>query len=197
MTSHNYRFYKRLRGQPHVLLKQAARLGVWLCLLGGFSTGCGTQPAQDGPGQWFASPEKVIEGIMHAYETRDDSLYAALLADGFRYYFEPAGADSADILGWGKEEEVVATGNLFHTVDIDSLSYSLQAGNPRPADGPGREGWMQIPVTGGRMTIVTHSREPMEVLLNRQVIYLNKREERWQIIEWRDYPEGDLGDGEG
>ena len=49
--------------------------------------GCGKksekQPA-DPEAVWASSPEKVVEGLTHAYQTRDDSLYASLLADDFR-----------------------------------------------------------------------------------------------------------------
>ncbi len=156
--------------------------------------GCGKksekQPA-DPEAAWASSPEKVVDGIMHAYQTRDDSLYASLLADDFRYYFEPAGADSADVLGWGKEEEVVATSNLYKTQDVESLSYSLEAGPAHPD--PDHQGWMVVPIAGGEMTVVVRNKEPMKVTLNRQELVMapvggKKPGSRWVIEEWHDYP---------
>jgi hypothetical protein len=158
--------------------------------------GCGRkdeEPAEATTEAGFSSPTQVVEGIMHAYKTRNDSLYAALLADDFRYYFEPVGADSADILGWGKNEEVVATGNLFRTPDVDSLSYRLYLGNPRPAHGDTRQGWMIVPISGGKMVVMVRAKEPMEVQLNRQEIVLRPEGDGWRIVEWHDFPEGDSG----
>ena len=154
-------------------------------------SGCGGGKSTPGGDSWTASPERVIEGIMHAYATRDDSLYAALLTDDFRYFFEPAGADSADILGWGKGEEVVVTGNLFRTPDVDSLSYTLRVEPTRDA-GPGKEGWRVVPVSGGEMIVLVRSQKPMEVTLNRQEIVLKPTERGWQIIEWHDFPDGGI-----
>jgi len=157
-------------------------------------------PPEDPAARWFSSPAQVVEGIMYAYQTRNDSLYAAFLAENFHYYFEPAGGDSNDVLGWGKEEEVVATGNLFRTPDVDSLSFHLMAGNPRPAPGPGRAGWMVVPVSGGEMRVIVRNKEPMEVTLNRQEIVLRpvagSESPRWEIVEWHDYPAPDLEGGE-
>jgi hypothetical protein len=138
---------------------------------------------------WYSSPERVVQGLMRAYETRDDSLYASLLADEFRYFFEPPGADSADVLGWGKEEELIGTGNLFRTQEVERLSYVLQAGTPAPA--PRNADWMVIPVAGGEMRVDVKDKEPMSVALNRQEIFVRRDprdRNRWQIIEWRDYP---------
>jgi hypothetical protein len=162
--------------------------------------GCGKkteQEAENPRAAWASSPEKVVQGIMHAYQTRDDSLYASLLADDFRYYFEPAGADSADVLGWGKEEEVVATSNLFKTQDVVSLSYELQAGPAHPD--PDHEGWMVVPVSGGEMDVVVRNKEPMKVTLNRQELIMRPLDDgkRWVIEEWHDYPAPDTGSGGG
>lgn len=155
--------------------------------------------AEDANARWFQSPSQVVQGIMYAYQTRNDSLYAAFLADDFHYFFEPAEGDSSDILGWGKEEEVVATGNLFRTPDVDSLSYQLRAGNPHPASGPGRAGWMVVPVSGGEMRVVVRNKEPMEVTLNRQELVMRPRtgssSPHWEIVEWHDYPAPETGGG--
>lgn len=160
----------------------------------------GDRASEDPDARWFQSPTRVVEGIMYAYQTRNDSLYAAFLAEDFHYYFEPAEGDTNDVLGWGKEEEVVATGNLFRTPDVDSLTFRLQAGNPRPANGPGRAGWMVVPVSGGEMRVLVKNKEPMEVTLNRQEIVLRPRQgsepARWEIVEWHDYPAPDLEGGE-
>jgi len=171
------------------------RILTWtlpLLVLVGFGCGgCGGQ--KDPNAEWFSSPTKVVDGLTHAYETRNDSLYAAFLADDFRYYFEPAGADSLGILGWGKEEEVVATGNLFHTPDVESLRFTLKHGEARKAEGAGREGWMVVPVSGGEMVVSVRNKDAMKVPLNRQEIVLrpvarNNDVRKWEIVEWHDYP---------
>lgn len=171
------------------------RVLVWvlpfLVLAGAGCGGCGKP--EDPNAQWFSSPTKVVDGLMHAYETRNDSLYAAFLADDFRYYFEPAGADSLGVLGWGKEEEVVATGNLFRTPDVESLRFTLKHGAARPADGPDRDGWMVVPVSGGEMVVSVKNKDAMEVPLNRQEIVLrpvthDNAVRKWEIVEWHDYP---------
>jgi hypothetical protein len=72
---------------------------AFLCFLVlGLLAGCGKKDGKDASAKWFASPEKVVQGIMAAYETRNDSLYAAFLAEDFRYIFEPEGSDAGDIL---------------------------------------------------------------------------------------------------
>ena len=170
---------------------------VWLCsfLLIPFAVGCGggdDQP-KDPYAEWFSAPSKVVDGIMYAYETRNDSLFAAFLAEDFRYFFEPEGADSLDILGWGKEEEVVGTGSLFKTADVEKLDYTLDYGQAQSAEGAGRDGWMVIPVSGGKMVISVYNKDPVNVVLNRQEIILRptgseNSTRRWEIIEWHDYP---------
>ena len=152
--------------------------------------GCGKKekPPEDPNAVWSSTPAKVVEGIMHAYSTRDDRLYASLLAEDFRYYFKPQGPDSTDILGWGKDEEVVATGNLFKTPDVEKLSYTLNAGTPRAGS---QDGWMVVPVAGGVMVVSVKGKEPMTVNLNRQEIVVRKTATdppRWEIMEWHDFP---------
>jgi len=165
--------------------------------------GCGGDKAekQAPPGTektsvWRATPEKVVEGIMHAYEARDDSLYASLLADDYRYFFEPPDAKPEDVLGWGKEEDLVSTGNLFRTEDVKDLSFKLEAGPAesvsRPAarkgdPAPG-EAWAKIPVAGGQLKVTVSLKEPMVVDLNRQEILLRKDPGGWRIVEWHDFP---------
>jgi hypothetical protein len=158
--------------------------------------GCGRDDAGKGAdphAEWFSTPTKVVEGIMHAYQTRNDSLYAAFLAEDFRYYFEPQGADSSDILGWGKEEEVVATGNLFKTPDVEQLNYVLHFTDARAAEGAGRTGWMVVPISWGEMVVSVRNKEAMQVVLNRQEIVLRPSRSgnpirKWEIVEWHDYP---------
>jgi len=152
---------------------------------GGAAAANASRPAGN---PWVTSPEKVVQGLMAAYESRNDSLYASLLADEFRYYFEPPGASPDDILGWGKEEDLVATGNLFRTSDVSRLSLTLNAGSAQPVTG--RQGeWMMIPVAGGELRVEVRDKEPMVVTLNRQEIYVHKKGSAWQVAEWRDYPD--------
>jgi hypothetical protein len=162
---------------------------IQLGILAVLVLGCGKS---DPEAQWFTSPTKVVEGLMHAYETRNDSLYAALLAEDFRYYFEPAGTDSLDILGWGKEEEVVATGNLFRTPDVESLRFRLEYDQARGATGSHRDGWMLVPVRGGELVVSVRDKEPMQVALNRQELVMRParrgKQDGWEIVEWHDYP---------
>ena len=153
---------------------------------------CGkdTPSSEESFDQYFSSPAKVVEGIIHAYETRNDSLYAAFLSDDFRYYFEPQGSDSMDVLGWGKEEEVVGTASLFNTPDVESLDYELQLGSGRTVDEAGKEGWKLIPVKGGRMVISVKDKDPVEVVLNRQeIVFRPDILKKWRVVEWHDYPD--------
>jgi hypothetical protein len=176
---------------------------VFGLVLGMGLIGCGGEErprtAEDPYAEWFSSPTKVVEGIMYSYQTRNDSLYAAFLAEDFRYFFEPEGADSMDILGWGKEEEVVATGNLFRTADVDRLDFNLHYGEARPATEPGQDGWMVVPVSGGEMIVSVRNKEPMQVALNRQEIVLRpvgsqNPTPRWEVVEWHDYPAPEPGE---
>ncbi len=171
------------------------RIWIPLALLALAAAGCGKGKGAAGSGDpWAGTPERVPQGIMHAYETRDDSLYASLLAPDFHYYFEPQGADTSDILVWGKEEEVVATGNLFRTQDVDTLLYVLDAGTPHPATGAGHEGWMVVPISGGELEVVVQNKDPMKVQLNRQELWVREITDpatgakRWVVEQWHDYP---------
>ncbi len=175
---------------------------VVVCVLGLVlvAAGCGKGKAkQEADGDWAASPSRVIQGLEHAYQARNDSLYAALLAPDFHYYFEPVGADSADILGWDKNEEVVATSNLFHTPDIDTLTYTLQAGEPENV--VGQPDWKAVPVSGGEMLVVVKNKDPMRVKLNRQELVMRPVKTdghtRWEIVQWHDYPNPASEEGSG
>ena len=167
------------------------RAWIWMLVLavGGGLAACGKKGAKTD--KYFEKPEKVIEGLMAAYETRDDSLYAAFLAEDFRYTFEPQGNDSIDVLGWGKEEEVLSASSLFKTPEVESVKLQLYADKPQPAGGAGREGWMAIPIKGGQLVISVKDKEPTVVALNRQEIILRQEQsspKRWHIVEWHDYP---------
>jgi hypothetical protein len=168
--------------RPFLLVVFVLALGLAAC--GGSG---GSEEASD-PG-WASSPEKVVEGLMTAYTDRNDSLYAALLADEFRYTFVPAGTDSAEVLGWGKEEDLVATANLFRTPDVTRLTLDLRTGAARES----RENpdWTMVPVAGGQLRVEVADREPMVVDLNRQEIHVRpdpQRPDHWQVIAWYDFP---------
>jgi hypothetical protein len=172
---------------------------AWFLVLGVLAGCGGDDTVKDPYAQWFSSPTRVVEAITYVYETRDDSLYAQLFADDFRYYFEPQGADAFDILGWGKAEEVTATGNLLKTEDVESLTYNLRIGTPLAATGSGRQGWMVVPVDGGKMVVSVRDKEPMTVIFNRQEFVLRPRnhpDRKWEIVEWHDYPEAPESGGE-
>jgi hypothetical protein len=165
------------------------RAWIWMLVLvvTGSVAGCGKKGSNTA--KYFEKPEKVIQGLMAAYETRNDSLYASFLADDFRYTFEPEGADSVDVLGWGKEEEVLSASSLFKTPEVQSVRYKLYAGAPKPAEGPGRQGWMTVPVSGGQLVISVKGKDPTIVALNRQEIVMRQvQPKKWQIVEWHDYP---------
>ena len=164
---------------------------AWILILSvavaGSMTACGKKGGNTA--KYFEKPEKVIQGLMAAYEARNDSLYASFLADDFRYTFEPQGADSVDVLGWGKEEEVLSASSLFKTPEVQSVRYKLYAGAPKPTDGPGHQGWMTVPVSGGQLVISVKGKDPTIVALNRQEIVMRQTEpKKWQIVEWHDYP---------
>ena len=162
------------------------RAWIWMLVLAvaGSMTGCGKKGGNTA--KYFEKPEKVIQGLMAAYETRNDSLYASFLADDFRYSFEPQGGDS---LGWGKDEEVLSASSLFKTPEVQSVRYKLYAGAPKPAQGPGRQGWMTVPVSGGQLVISVKGKDPTIVALNRQEIVMRQTQpKKWQIVEWHDYP---------
>lgn len=155
----------------------------------GDSAGTADTPAAAPIPEWFTSPDKVVEGLMVAYRTRNDSLYSALLAEDFRYYFVPPGADSSDILGWGKLEDLGATSNLFRTPDVQVLSLELQAAPSR--DAADHPEWKMVPVAGGELRVEVADKEAMQVMLNRQEIYVRQdpASSRWQVIAWYDYPD--------
>lgn len=166
---------------------------AFLCFLVlGLVAGCGKKEGKDAFAKWSASPEKVVQGIMTAYETRNDSLYAAFLAEDFRYIFEPEGSDSSDVLTWGKGEEVLSASSLFRTPDVTTVRLILNAGAARPGKGPGGEERQVVPVSGGELTITVKDKEPTVVKLNRQEIVMRRspgsEKPRWQVVEWHDFP---------
>jgi hypothetical protein len=166
---------------------------LWIVLAGAslVATGCGK--GKDPDARWFSSPTRVVEGIMHAYDTRNDTLFADFLSKDFRYYFEPQYADSADTLGWGKEEEVASTGSLFRTPDVTSIRLDLRYGKAHAASAPRPSEWMVVPISGGEMVVAVRDKDPMQVTLNRQEILVRPRSEKksnrkWEVVEWHDYP---------
>jgi hypothetical protein len=168
---------------------------VWIVLAGASLVAAGCGKAKDPEAQWFSSPTKVVEGIMHAYETRNDTLYASFFAKDYRYYFQPVHAESTDFLGWGKDEEVAGTSSLFKTPDVTSIRLDLQVGKPHPAAAPHAD-WMVVPISGGEMVVSSRDKDPMQVALNRQEIILRPRSEKksarkWEVVEWHDYPNPD------
>lgn len=177
------------------MMFKAATTAAWVLIALAPLAGCGgsgdaESPAAKSEASWASSPDQVVQGIMHAYATRNDSLYATLLASDFRYHFEPPGADSTEYLGWGKDEDLVATSNLFHTSEVESLSFDLDVQASRAASRG--EGWMVIPVDGGKLRVHVADKEPMEVTLNRQEIYVRPvpgKAGDWEVIAWYDYPE--------
>jgi hypothetical protein len=46
-----------------------------------------------------------------------------------------------------------------------------------------------IPISGGELRVEVKDKDPMLVTLNRQEIYVRNDDSRWQVIQWRDYPE--------
>jgi hypothetical protein len=166
------------------------RAWIWVFVLVlGAAVGCGKKGGDTA--KYFEKPEKVIQGLMAAYESRNDSLYASFLADDFRYTFEPQGGDSVDVLGWGKEEEVLSASSLFKTPEVQSVRLKLNAAVPKPTGGPGHDGWMSVPISGGTLEISVKDKSPTVVTLNRQEIVLRQSPtspKKWQIVEWHDYP---------
>jgi hypothetical protein len=165
------------------------RVFVGLAILG-FVAGCG-KGDKDPYARWFESPERVVQGIMKAYETRDDSLYAAFLAEDFAYTFEPPSGDAGDVLTWGKSEEVLSASSLFGTGDVQSVRLTLNAGPARSSNGPGGRERMTVPVSGGELVIAVKDKEPTVVKLNRQELVLERQGEgkgRWIVVEWHDFP---------
>ena len=163
------------------------RAWTWMLVLVvvGSMTGCGKKDGNTA--KYFEKPEKVIQGLMAAYESRNDSLYASFLAEDFRYTFEPQGGDSVDVLGWGKEEEVLSASSLFKTPEVQSVRYKLYAGVPKPVEG--KQGWMSVSVSGGQLVISVKGKDPTIVALNRQEIVMRQTQpKKWQIVEWHDYP---------
>jgi hypothetical protein len=72
---------------------------------------------------------------------------------------------------------------------VQSVRYKLYAGAPKPAEGPGRQGWMTVPVSGGQLVISVKGKDPTIVALNRQEIVMRQTQpKKWQIVEWHDYP---------
>ena len=166
---------------------------VWIVLAGASLLAAGCGKGKDPDARWFSSPTQVVDGIMHAYATRNDTLFAAFLAEDFHYFFEPERAESVDVLGWGKEEEVSSTGSLFRTPDVTSIRLELRYDKPHPAPGPNASGWMVVPVSGGEMVVTVRDKDPMEVTLNRQEIVVRPRSgekssRKWEVVEWHDYP---------
>jgi hypothetical protein len=166
------------------------RIAILLIGMAAMAAACGRN--KDPDAKWFSSPTQVVQGVMHAYETRNDTLFADFLAEDFRYFFEPQVDDSVEVLGWGKEEEVASTGSLFRTPDVVSIKLDLRYDDARAAP-QDRPGWMVVPISGGELVVSLKDKDPMQVTLNRQEILVRPRAEKesgrkWEIVEWHDYP---------
>jgi hypothetical protein len=160
--------------------------------------------APDFPDQ--TSPANDLKKLQTAYQRRDPIAYAELLADDFRFYFDPATRDEYNLPEfWTRLEDSTCTANLFASDEISELRLSVLEYDPAPevVSEPGREAWRLIRVPDQKLEVDQKPRpgEPEGITYvihgQRHDFYFRKgrspgdtlaspSSQLWFIVEWRD-----------
>ena len=183
----------RFRAMAFVLLLGAAA--------GGCSKAKSPTPPDPGPGPRLA-PADVVNALQWAYRHRDAAVYGKLLADDFRFYFDPATRPDNVPEFWTRLQDSTATGGLFRAADVSDIRVTLTFGSDVPVNVAGQERWRKIrvtdtflevdkvPLTGEVITFrvdgdvqdffVRKGRSPADTLA------ASPTAREWFLVEWRD-----------
>lgn len=192
------------RLQPtRLALALAATLGVAV-----FAAGC-SGPKCDTCGTPYtcvdndqSTPTQVVESLVCAYKVADCTGYSALLADDFRFWFDPATRPTSVPESWERAADSTATCRFLGDNRIRVLLITLTYGSEEPDTRAGH--------TGGRRIRVTNAQLEADLLLNNggslsyivegnaQDFYFRRGRtpqdtlaasptaQKWYLVEWRD-----------
>jgi hypothetical protein len=152
-------------------------------------------------------PAEDLKKLKWAYVQRDPISYAELLADDFRFYFDPATREEHDLPEfWTRVEDSTCTARLFSSEEISNVRLSVTEYDPVPelVNELGREKWRLIRMTDVKLEVdqrlqpgeadgITYliegqrhefyfrkGRTPADTLTTSQSAQL------WFIVEWHD-----------
>lgn len=109
-------------------------------------TGCGdksTDPRPPAGAPVWSTPVAAANAVASIWSSRDDTHYAALLTEDFRFVFAPD--DTLGATPWSREDERIATGNVFRgtgtqpaasTVTVSFDPNLTSFGDTRPGKNP-------------------------------------------------------------
>jgi hypothetical protein len=89
---------------------------------------------------------EILEALQTDYKFQDNEHYAELLADDFRFYFDPVTREIEDLPEfWERATDSLQTARLLRSADLIGVKIKLTFG-PTPQEVPGRPRWTNINV---------------------------------------------------
>ena len=150
------------------------------------------------------STANVLYNFQVAYREQDSEAYAGLLADDFRFYFDPVTRDQLGIESWTKSEDALQTGGLFDAPEVTKIVIELNyPTDDQPATGAGRESWRLRRVTdvyldvdfapaGQPETTFRVENQPQDFYFRQgrsaaDTLASSPTADDWYLVEWRDH----------
>ena len=139
-----------------------------------------------------STPEKVLTNFRYAYIFHDSLVYSRIIDSSFGFtYYDPDAGSSGRYESWGRNLELMTTGQLFRTFNNINLiwnstvdaSYRLRTGEEQSVD---------TTLEAANYAIISKS---FELSLDQQlsitgnaVFHMRKspRDEKWRITQWID-----------
>jgi len=178
-------------------------------LLSFLALGCSDDDADPESSPYLVptSTYNILYNFEVAYREQDPEAYAGLLADDFRFYFDPATRDQLGIESWTKSEDALATGGLFEAPEVTKIVIELNyPTDDQPATGAGRERWRLRRVTDDYLSVdfAPAGQEVTTFRVENQTQDFYFRQGRsaadtlassptsddWYLVEWRDHGVG-------
>jgi len=150
------------------------------------------------------SEANLLDNLQAAYEYRDVAAYSDLLADDFRFYFDPDTRSSNNLPEfWNSDTDSTQTGRLFTSTKVSEIRVNLTFNRTAVPDS--RPGWSYIIVQDTFLEVdqIPDQSEPEGITFRVdgqiQKFYFRKGKspadtlatsataQRYYIVEWRDF----------
>jgi hypothetical protein len=149
------------------------------------------------------SPDNVLNKFQASYRARDINAYAELLAEDFRFFFDPATRNDLGIESWDAGQDSAATGALFESPVVTDITINLMypAGDDT-VTGAGRERWrhkrvtevfldVDVQPTGGELTTYRVENQTQDFYFRQgrtpaDTLESSPTADDWYLVEWRD-----------
>ena len=152
-----------------------------------------------------ANSDSIMAAFQRAYRLRDADMYAQLLADDFRFFFDPATRQQLGIESWDRMADSVHTGALFESPEVTKIVIDLKYPfGDMQATGPERSTWRLKRITDVYLDVdfmPIGQPEPTTFRVEDQTQSFYFRRGRtaadtlsgsptsglWYLVEWRDH----------